>query len=137
MSNKAARILAYLEEAARDNFETVDLRTLPMTPELASIVVRKIPASDGLEPEELAAHLHTLPADSGECVRLQKTAGQTYLAVSIPGDRRAALEWANALLENLSAASVKMNLGPRKRTDLKVFWGKPDINTLIDIGGED
>ncbi len=36
-----------------------------------------------------------------------------------------------------SATSVKMNFGPGKATDVRVFWGTLEVNTLIELGGED
>jgi hypothetical protein len=30
-----------------------------------------------------------------------------------------------------------MNFGPGKSTHLKVFWGTPEVNTLVEIGGDD
>lgn len=137
MSNESERILRYLQQAARDNFKTVDLRTYPMTPDLAATVLRRIPADENLDPVKVADHLGKLPRNTGDGVRLQRSTDGTVLTISVPGDRMAAVDWANEFIERMSASRIKMNLGPDKATDMKVFWGKPDINTLIEGGGED
>ena len=136
MSGETEHILHIVEEAVRDDFRK-PMRTAPMTPALAADMLQRIPAGGGLDPATVAAHLRTLPPDTREGVRLGKSANQTVLTVSVPGDRRVAFEWANELVERMSASGVKMNLGPAKTTDLKVFWGKPDVNTLIEIGYDD
>ena len=59
------------------------------------------------------------------------------MRLDLPRPVKYAFEWAEQVLGNTGASSVKMNFGPGKTTDLKVFWGKPEVNTLIEIGGED
>ena len=135
MAVPTGRVLSLVETANRENFPDGIFRTEPMTPALAVQLIRRIPGRDGFDPERVAEHLRMLPSGTEEEIRVGKTAGAIYLSISIPGDRRAALEWANDGIDRMSATGLKMNLGPGKPTDLKIFWGKPDINTLIDIGG--
>ena len=28
-----------------------------------------------------------------------------------------------------------MNIGPGKATHVKIFWGKPEVNTRVELGG--
>ncbi len=134
MGENAATILKALEEGARDGFRRA-VQTGPMSPRLAADVVRRLPKAERFDPERVAKHLAKLPAPATEYVRIARSAHQTVLSISFPGSRKAAFEWTDEILETMAAASVKMNLGPSKDTDLKVFWGQPDVNTLIDIGG--
>ncbi len=62
---------------------------------------------------------------------------EAFLAVAIPRDPKHAFEWAHGLMAATSATSVKMNFGPSKATHIKIFWGKPEVNTLVEIGGEE
>ena len=135
MAVSAERILSLVETANRESFPDGIFRTEPMTPAMAAQLVRRIPGRDDFDPERVAEHLRMLPSGTEEVIRVGRTAGAIYLSVSIPGDRRAAFEWANDGFDQMSAAGLKMNLGPGKPTDMKIFWGKPDVNTLIDIGG--
>jgi len=137
MTDKEERILDLVERASRDGFRSIALRTEFMSPSLAARVLRRLPASEGFDPEKIAAQLERLPEGTGENVVLGRTASQAFVVVSIPRNPRHAFEWAEQMFPATGASSVKMNFGPGKATDLKVFWGKPEVNTLIEIGGEE
>lgn len=137
MTDKPQRIFELVDRAARDGFRNVALRTEYITPALAAQVFRRLPAEDGFDPAKIAEHIERLPEGTGENVVIGRTASQAFVRVSIPRSPRHAFEWAETLLGTTGASSVKMNFGAGKATDLKVFWGKPEVNTLIEIGGED
>jgi hypothetical protein len=137
MSDKAERVLDFTERAARDGFRSIALRTDFVTPSLAARVLRRLPKGDGFDPEKIASHVERLPEGTGENVVVGRTASQAFLIVSIPRDPRHAFEWAEGLMSGTGASGVKMNFGPGKSTDVKIFWGKPEVNTLIAIGGDE
>ena len=137
MTANEQRILDFAERAARDRFYSSALRTTLMTPGLAAAVLRRLPEEDGFSPEKIAAHVERLPAGTGENVQIGKSASQAFVAVAIPRQPRRAFEWAEELMTATAATSVKMNFGPGKATNVKVFWGKPEVNTLIEIGGDE
>ena len=137
MSDQTARAIEMVNQAKSDGFKSVQLRTERLAPGDAAEVIRHLPGDGGFDPGAIATHVEKLPDTTGQAVQLSKSATRTVLAVSIPGPASEAFEWANTLQESLSAAGVKMNFGPSKTSDLKVFWGVPDVNTLIDLGGED
>ena len=137
MPEDGKQILEFAERAARDRFRTIALRTQPMTPDLAAAVLRRLPQEGGFDPQKIASHLEALPQETGEAVQVGKSASQAFVAVAIPHPADRAFAWAQQLMADTSATSLKMNLGPGKPTDVKVFWGKPEVNTLIGIGGEE
>ncbi len=130
-------VLDFAERAARDRFRSIALRTELMTPQLAAEVLRRLPEDEGFSPQKIAAHLERLPVGTGESVIVGKSTDQAFVSVAIPYEPKGAFEWAQDLIANTSATSVKMNFGPGKATDVKIFWGKPEVNTLIEIGGTD
>jgi hypothetical protein len=136
MTDAANQVIEQLDQEARAGFPKGAFRTDPLGPREAAGVLRRIPPAHGFDGGSVAAHVERLKGDGIDMVRFGRTAAATFLTVSLSGDRRAAFEWADATLQRLGATSVKMNLGPGKPTDAKIFWGKPDINTLIEIGGE-
>lgn len=133
MSEKEKRIL----EAARAAAAGVSLHTEPISPSLAADVLRVLPPSEGFDPEKIARQIERLPKETSDRVQVGKSPSQAFVAASVPGTAADAFAWAQELMSATSASSVKMNFGPGKRTDVKVFWGKPEVNTLIEIGGED
>ena len=137
MTEKERRILDFAERAAQDGFRSISLRTELVTPELAARILRLLPEGDGFDPAKIAEHVQRLPEGTGENVQVGRSASQTFVAAAIPRSPRHAFEWAEGLLSATGASSVKMNFGPGKSTHLKAFWGKPEVNTLIEIGGED
>jgi hypothetical protein len=137
MTEKERRILDFVESAARDGFQSVTLRTELVTPALGAEVLRRLPGEEGFDPREIAAYLEKLPEGTGEGVQVGRSSSQAFVGVAIPRDPRHAFEWAEELMAATSATSVKMNFGPGKATHLKVFWGTPEVNTLVEIGGED
>ncbi len=137
MTDKGMRILDLAEQAARDGFRSIALRTEFMTPQLAAQVLRRLPAEQGFPPEKIAEHLEQLPQDTGAAVIVGKSTGQAFIIVSIPHDPRDAFEWARELIDKTAATSIKMNFGPDKATDVKIFWGKPEVNTLVAVGGDE
>ncbi len=134
-SDAAQRLLSEVEKAVHDGFAT-PLRTGRMVPMVAAEVLCRLPADHGFQPTEVAAHVRKLPPNTGEAIRLDRTRNATILSVAIPGDRRVAFDWAHELLQGMAASGVKMNLGPYKATDLKIFWGTADVNTLVDAGAD-
>jgi hypothetical protein len=137
VSDKLKRLLDLVDRAATDGFRSIALRAEYITPALAAQLLRRLPAAEGFDPEKIAEHLERLPEGTGENVVIGRSASQAFVRVSVPRSPRHAFEWAEALLSTTSATGVKMNFGPGKATDLKVFWGKPEVNTLVEIGGED
>lgn len=137
MTEKEERILELVDRAGRDGFRTVALRTEFLTPAVAARILRRLPAGEGFDPEKIASHVELLPEGTGESVVIGRSASQAHLTVAIPRSPRHAFEWANELMTASGASSIKMNFGPGKATHLKVFWGKPEVNTLIEIGGEE
>jgi hypothetical protein len=136
MTDTEQRILDFTEHAARDHFEGVALRTKPMTPSLAAAVLRRLPEERSFSPSGIATHVERL-APGGGSVQVGKSASQAFVVAAIPGSPQQAFEWAAELMTATGAASVKMNFGPGKATHVKVFWGKPEVNTLIEIGGDE
>jgi hypothetical protein len=137
MTQRDRHILDFAEQAARDGFRSISLRTELVTPELAARILRLLPEGDGFDPAKIADHVQRLPEGTGENVQIGRSASQAFVAAAIPRNPRHAFEWAESLLGATGATSVKMNFGPGKATHLKVFWGKPEVNTLVEIGGED
>ena len=137
MTANEQRILDLAERAARDRSYSSALRTTPMRPALATAVLRRLPEEEGFSPEQIAAHIEQLPDDTGENVQVGKSTSQAFVAVAIPGQPKLAFGWAEKIMTTTSASSVKMNFGPGKPTNVKIFWGKPEVNTLIEIGGDD
>ena len=137
MTEKERRLVEFAEQAARDGFRSVALRTELITPSLAAEVLRHLPAEDGFDPAKIADFVEDLPEGTGESLALGKTSSQAYVSVAVPRNPRHAFEWAEELMAATSATSAKMNFGPGKPTHLKIFWGKPEVNTLIEIGGDD
>lgn len=129
------RVLSLVDTANREEFPNGVFRTEPMTPVVAAQIIRRVPAEEGFDPDRVMAHLERLPSGRDEVIVLGRTTGAIYLAISIPGDRRAAMEWASEVIDAMRASGAKVNVGPDKPTDLKIFWGKPDINTLVETGG--
>ncbi len=137
MTDNEAGVLDFAERAARDHFQNIALRTEVMSPALAAAVLRRLPEEEGFKPQDIATHLEALPEGTGAHVQLGKSASQAFLAVAIPRDPKHAFAWAHELMMATSATSVKMNFGPSKATHIKIFWGKPEVNTLVEIGGEE
>ena len=137
MTDNEQRILDFAERAARDRFYSSALRTTLVTPGLAAAVLRRLPEEEGFTPEKIASRIERLPEDTGENVQIGKSASQAFVAVAIPREPKLAFEWAEEMRVATSATSVKMNFGPGKATNVKVFWGKPEVNTLIEIGGDE
>ena len=135
MNETAQSLVNEIRAAASGGFRT-PVRSEPMAAAEAFDVVSALPARDGLNPDAVAEHLRSLGGAAKE-IRVGLAGGQTVLTLAVSGARQAAFAWADALLERMSASGIKMNIGPQKPTSMKVFWGKPDINTLIDLGGED
>jgi len=137
MTVKEEQILEFAERAARDGFRSVALRTEVLTPDLASRVLQRLPEGEGFAPEKIATHLDRLPGGSDASVRVGRSASQASLSLAIPGSPAKAFQWIEGLMGATGATSVKMNFGPGKPTDAKIFWGTPEVNTLIEIGGEE
>jgi hypothetical protein len=137
MSDKIQRAIELIRRAAADGFHSVHLRTDRLTPGGAARVIRQLPSDAQFDSEKIALQVERLPAGTGEGVQLIKSAAQAVLAVSIPGPARAAFDWAEALQSSTSASGIKMNFGPGKATDVRAFWGKPEVNTLVEIGGDE
>jgi len=131
------RTLSAVRNAAKNEFKQTMVRSDPLSPASAAEVLRGFPARDGFDPAAVAAHVGKLPAATADAIRLGISASQMYMVVAVPGDRRAAFDWAHALLERMGASGLKMNLGRDKPTDMRIFWGKPDVNTLVEVGGDD
>lgn len=132
MNASAQEFISDLRNAAKSNFRTM-VRSEVFTPAAAAEAVAAAPTRDGFRPAEVAAHVGKL---NGANVSLTVSESQIVLTVSAP-DKRAAFDWASSALEKLGASNAKMNFGNDKNTYLKVFWGRPDVNTLVDIGGGD
>ena len=128
-------ILDFADRAAQEGFQTISLRTEPMTPALAGRVMRRLPEQDGFDPQKIASHIEELSPAPESRVQVGKSNSQVFVAASIPWNPKRAFEWAYGLMIDSSATSVKMNIGPGKATHVKVFWGKPEVNTLVEIGG--
>ncbi len=137
MSDDGAPILDFAERAAQEGFQTISLRTEPMTPTLAAEVLRRLPDQEGFDPQKIASYVDELSPATGSRVQVGKTASQAFLATSIPWNPKRAFEWAFGLMTETAASSVKMNMGPGKATHVKIFWGKPEVNTLVEIGGDE
>jgi hypothetical protein len=136
-SDKRARMLDFAERAARDRFQTIALRTERLTPALAAELLRALPGAPAFDAARIAAHVEHLPEGTGESVVIARSASQAWLSTSIPRSPRHAFEWVEELVAETGASSAKLNLGPGKATDVKVFWGTPEVNTLVALGGED
>ena len=108
-----------------------------MTPTLGAEVLRRLPDAEGFAPRKIAESLEKLPEGTGENVQIAKSASQASVSVAVPRNPRHAFEWADELMSATSATSAKMNFGPGKATHLKIFRGKLDVNTHIEIGEED
>ncbi len=135
MTADGALILDFADRAAQEGFQTIALRTEPMTPALAGRVMRRLPEQDGFDPQKIASHIEELSPAAESRVQIGRSASQAFVAASIPWNPKRAFEWAYGLMIDSSATSVKMNIGPGKATHVKVFWGKPEVNTLVEIGG--
>ncbi len=114
-----------------------DQRTNAMTPAEAAAFLRRLPEEGGFSPQKVATIVERLPEGTGQTIQFGKSSSQASLGVAIPGDPKLAFEWARELMAATLATSVKMNFGPDKPTDLKIFWGKPEVNTLVEIGGRE
>ena len=128
-------ILDFADRAAQEGFQTISLRTEPMTPALAARVMRRLSEQDGFNPQKIASHIEELSPAPESRVQVGKSNSQVFVAASIPWNPKRAFEWAYGLMIDSSATSVKMNIGPGKATHVKIFWGKPEVNTLVEIGG--
>ena len=135
MTDEQERVFEFAEHAARDGFQSVAVRTELMTPHLAAAFLRRLPAEEGFNPAKIATRLQHLPNGTGKNVQLGKAASQAFLGVAIPQDPKRAFEWAQELMTATSATSVKMNFAPAKATNVKIFWRKPEVNTLVEVGG--
>ena len=112
-----------------------DQRTTAMTPAEVAAFLRRLPEEGGFSPQKVATFVERLPQGTEQTLQFGRSASQASLSAAIPGDPKLAFEWARELMTATLVTSVKMNFGPDKPTDLKIFWGKPEVNTLVEIGG--
>lgn len=133
MDASAQQFIDDLRAVAKNNFKSA-VRSEALSPAAAAQALGAAPSRDGFRPADVASHVGKL---SGANVHVAISDVQIALTVSLPGDRRAAFDWAHTTLDKLGASNVKMNFGKDKNTDVKIFWGRPDVNTLVDIGGSD
>ncbi len=136
MTDTEDSVLEFAKHAAKDRFRSIALRTELLTPDVAAAVLRSLPDEEGFEPQQIAAHLDNLPEETGQNVRIGKSAAQAFVAVAVPRDPERAFRWAQDLMASTLATSVKMNFGPDKPTDINpIRLGKAALASTRDQVG--
>ena len=72
-------ILDFADRAAQEGFQTIALRTEPMTPALAARVMRRLSEQDGFSPQKIASNIEELSPAAESRVQVGKSNSQAFV----------------------------------------------------------